>query len=71
MTDPTAAAYRRPYFDPHDTLYWRCLGGAALAGAKNIGRADISRSGLSDVAGPRQPAEDQSEWDRTHRIGDC
>jgi len=33
MTSLTAAAYRRPFFDPHDTLYRRCLGTAAIAGA--------------------------------------
>jgi TonB family protein len=32
MTSLTAAAYRRPFFDPHDTLYRRCLTGAAVVG---------------------------------------
>ena len=33
MTSPTPEPYRRSRFDPQDTLYQRCLGGAALAGA--------------------------------------
>ena len=39
-------------------------------GSKHIGRADIARSDLAQVAGPAEFGQDQTKWDGTEQIAD-
>ncbi|MCY1547652.1 hypothetical protein D9M68_837210 [compost metagenome] len=48
----------------------RC-GKLLVAGAQHIGRADIARADLSDVAQPGHAGQDQSEWDRAEQIAEA